>query len=305
MGSMNLAFILDPSANDMSTVYSGNRMIRVGTAGWLYRDWTGIVYPKPRPRGFDELSYMASFFDTVEINTSFYGPPRPEVAQGWVNRVVDNPRFRFTAKLWKGFTHDRNATEEDEQLFKRGIEPLLASDRLGSVLMQFPWSFRNEPENRAHVRKLRDQFADYPLVLEVRHGSWTEPDVLDELADMNIGLCNIDQPLFQRSVRPAAVTTSAVGYVRLHGRNYSQWFSKKANVRERYDYLYSAEELEPWADRVRIVAEDAQDTYVVTNNHNLGKAVVNAFQLRAFLSDWSPPPPQQLVEKYPELRGLR
>lgn len=262
------------------------------------------MYPKPKPRGFDELSYIAGFFDTVEINTSFYGPPRPEVSQAWVERVAANPVFRFTAKLWKGFTHDRNATAEDERLFRNGMEPLIESGRLGTILVQFPWSFRNEPENRAYLRRLRNRFANYPLVIEVRHGSWVEPDVLDELAELGVGLCNIDQPLFHRSVKPAAVTTSAIGYVRLHGRNYSQWFSKKADVRERYDYLYSAEELRPWIDRVRTVAEDAQDTYVVTNNHNLGKAVANAFELKAFLTAKPINPPQQLVEKYPELRDL-
>jgi len=98
------------------------------------------VYPKPKPRGFDELSYIAGFFDTVEINTSFYGPPRPEVSQAWVERVAANPVFRFTAKLWKGFTHDRNATAEDERLFRNGMEPLIESGRLGSILVQFPWS---------------------------------------------------------------------------------------------------------------------------------------------------------------------
>jgi uncharacterized protein YecE (DUF72 family) len=139
-------------------------------------------------------------------------------------------------------------------------------------------------------------------VLEVRHGSWIEPDVLDELADWGVGISNIDQPLFHRSVKPAAVTTSAIGYVRLHGRNYHQWFSKKADVRARYDYLYSPEELAPWVDRIRVVAEDAKDTYVVTNNHNRGKSVVNAFELKAFLTGQAIDPPQQLLETYPALR---
>jgi len=160
----------------------------------------------------------------------------------------------------------------------------MEAERLGALLMQFPWSFRNEPENRIYLRRLRDRFVDYPLVVEVRHASWIEPDVLDELAEVGVGLSNIDQPLFHRSVKPAALATSAVGYVRLHGRNYREWFSKKADVRARYDYLYTAQELEPWVDRIRTVAEDARDTYVVTNNHNLGTAVVNAFELKAFLS---------------------
>jgi len=204
-------------------------VIRIGTAGWQYRDWAGgIVYPKPKPKGFDELSYIAKFFNTVEINSSFYGPPRRQVAKAWIDRVVASVNFRFTAKLWKGFTHERKTTADDERLFKDGMEPLLESGRLGAILMQFPWSYRNEPENRIYLRRLRNRFADFPLVVEVRHGSWSERDVLDEFAELGIGLCNIDQPLFHRSVKPAAIATSGIGYVRLHGRNYKQWFSKTA-----------------------------------------------------------------------------
>lgn len=115
-------------------------MIRIGTAGWQYRDWEGIVYPKPRPRGFDPLAYLASFFDVVEINSSFYGPPQSNASRSWVARVADHLQFRFTAKLWKGFTHERHATASDERLFKEGIEPLADSGRLGALLLQFPWS---------------------------------------------------------------------------------------------------------------------------------------------------------------------
>jgi len=278
-------------------------MIRIGTAGWQYRDWAGNVYPKPKPRGFDELSYLANFFSVIEINSSFYGPPRPSAARAWLTRVAHRPEFRFTAKLWRGFTHGRNATPSDEKLFKEGMGPLIEAGCLGAVLLQFPWSFKNEPENRAYVGRLRKCFAEYPLVLEVRHSSWTDADWLDALAEMNIGFCNIDQPLFHRSIAPSAQSTSTIGYVRLHGRNYKQWFSAKADVRERYDHLYAVDELEPWADRVRLVAEDTQETYVVMNNHNLGKAVVNAFELRALLERPVDPPPQ-LVDAYPELRNL-
>jgi len=279
-------------------------MLRIGTAGWQYRDWAGIVYPKPKPRGFNELSFIATLFNTVEINSSFYGPPRPTSAKDWVERVADRPDFRVTTKLWKGFMHERNAKAADEKLFKDGIAPLVESGRLGAVLIQFPWSFRNEPENREYLLRLYRRFVEYPLVLEVRHGSWIEPSVLDELAELGIGLCNIDQPLFRRSVKPSAVTTSPIGYVRLHGRNYPQWFSKKADVRERYDYLYTPSELEPWVNRVKEIASDAEDTYVVANNHNLGKAVVNALELKAFLGNEPINPPPQLTEKYPVLHEL-
>lgn len=108
-------------------------MIRFGIAGWQYRDWEGIVYPKPQPRGFDPLSYLAGFFDVAEIDSSFYRPPQPGAARGWVRRVADHRDFRFTGKLLKGFTHERNETAKDEKLFKDGIQPLLDAGGLGAL----------------------------------------------------------------------------------------------------------------------------------------------------------------------------
>src|SRR5262249_27479140 len=128
-------------------------------------------------------------------------------------------------------------------------------------------AFKNEPENRSYIWQVRNRFADYPLVLEVRHSSWIEPHVLDALADLGVRLCNIDQPLVHRSVKPTAHSTSGIGYVRLHGRNYQQWFSPKADVRARYNFLYSVEQLEPWVGRIRKISHETRDTYVVTNNH--------------------------------------
>jgi len=275
---------------------------RIGPAGWAYKDWNGIVYPSPKPRGFHELTFLARYFDALEINVSFYRPLTPKMAAQWVERVQQNRNFRFTAKLWRGFTHERNASAADEQEFKDGLAPLSEAGRFGALLLQFPWSFRNTDENRAYVAHLRDCFRDYPLVLEVRHSSWSEPGMLDALEQLDIGLCNIDQPLFKRSIKPSAVTTSAVGYIRLHGRNYQSWFTENKFPGERYDYLYSFDELDPWLDRVKTVETAARDTYVVTNNHYLGKAVVNALEISSILKGEPVEAPATLVERYPELR---
>ena len=94
----------------------------------------------------------------------------------------ENRHFRFTAKLWRGFTHERTASPHDERLYTEGFAPLLDAGKFGALLLQFPWSFRNSPENRGYVASLCARFADYPLVLEVRHASWAEPGVLDWLA---------------------------------------------------------------------------------------------------------------------------
>jgi uncharacterized protein YecE (DUF72 family) len=275
---------------------------RFGPAGWSYKDWYGIVYPARKKRDFHELSFLARYFDAIEINVTFYRPLTSKTALSWLDRISENKNFRFTAKLWRGFTHDRNATPSDEREFKDGVAPLLEAGRFGALLLQFPWSFRNTPENREYVAQLRSRFSEYPLVLEVRHASWSEPGVLDLLAQFDVGLCNIDQPLFKRSIKPSALTTSSLGYIRLHGRNYKSWFTENKHPGERYDYLYTVDELDPWLDRIKVVEQEAQDTYVVTNNHYLGKAVVNALEICSILKGEPVAVPPGLVDHYPDLQ---
>lgn len=276
-------------------------MIRVGPAGWKYKDWDGIVYPRPKRRGFDELAYLSQYFDAVEINTSYYGPPSATSAKKWVDSISSNARFKFCAKLFHSFTHERKPAPEDEKDFKEGIAPIIETGRLGALLVQFPWSFKSSPENLEYLVGLQKSFSEYPLVVEVRHASWIEEKMLDLLSQLGVGICNIDQPLFHRSVEPAAHVTSTIGYVRLHGRNYANWFSARADVRERYDHLYSVDELDPWVVRAKQIAEDASDTYVITNNHYLGKAVVNAIEIASVLTGKTMPAPPTLIECYPEL----
>jgi uncharacterized protein YecE (DUF72 family) len=281
-----------------------SRPIKVGPAGWSYPDWDGIVYPRPHPRGFHEAEYLAQFFDTIEINTSFYQPLRATMAKSWVSRVEHNPNFKFTAKLWRGFTHEHRASHEDEKTFKAGMAPLVEAGRLGALLMQFPWSFKNTRESRQYLGTLVVQFMEYPLVVEVRHASWNQPEIYHLLADLGAGFCNIDQPVIGRSIGPSEHATAAVGYVRLHGRNYEQWFSSENHPEERYNYLYSLVELEPWAERIKQVARQAEVTYVIANNHFEGKAIVNALQLIKLITGHPVSVPQTLMARYPELRQI-
>ncbi|MGC2331873.1 MAG: DUF72 domain-containing protein, partial [Candidatus Acidiferrales bacterium] len=255
--------------------------VLIGPAGWSYSDWSGIVYPSPRPRDFHEATYLADFFDTIEINTSFYNPLRPELASQWLDRVAANPRFLFTAKLWQKFTHEEDATAEDVKSVHAGFDPLHRAGRLGAVLLQFPFSFHHTPDTLARLGRILRDFSEYPLVVEVRHSSWMQPEFFHFLHERHAGICNIDQPIIGRSIKPGERTTSAVGYVRLHGRRHDTWFSDDPEIpsHERYNYLYSEEELEPWAQRIRHVAAHADNTFVVTNNHYEGKGVVNALQL--------------------------
>jgi uncharacterized protein YecE (DUF72 family) len=280
--------------------------IRVGPAGWSYPDWAGYVYPKPKPKAFHEAEYLAQFFETIEINTSFYSPIRPEHAKLWIERVATNPHFMFTAKLWQRFTHDPRATAADEKEVRAGFDVLRNAGKLGAVLLQFPFSFHRTRETVAYLGAVLKKFADYPLVVEVRHATWNVPEVFDLLRESDAGFCNIDQPLIGRSMRPSAETTAPVGYVRLHGRRYDTWFSDDAMIprHERYNYLYSEEELQPWAERAAKVAETTREVYVITNNHYQGKGVVNALELISLLMGAKVKVPEPLRERYPELEKI-
>lgn len=281
--------------------------IRFGPAGWTYKDWAGVVYPQPKPRGFDPLEYLAQYFDTVEVNSTFYRPATAKVARDWVARTSHNPGFQFTAKLWRRFTHERKTawSREEVKAARAAFDAMNAHRRLGAVLLQFPWSFKRTEENREWLRDLVAELDDLPLVLEVRHESWNVPDFYASLAEQGIGFVNIDQPMFRNSIAPSAKVTSHVAYVRVHGRNYQQWFRKDAGVEARYDYLYEARELKPWAERVDALATEAEtrSVFVVTNNHFRGKAVANGLMLEAMVKGAPVKGPPAVVQEYAQTVG--
>jgi uncharacterized protein YecE (DUF72 family) len=298
------------------------------------------VYPTRRPKGFHEATYLAQFFDTIEINTSFYGPMRPDHAKLWLDRVSANPRFLFTAKLWQKFTHDPVSTREDERVVREGFDVLRRAGKLGAVLAQFPFSFHRSRENMVGLTVLLQRFADYPLSVELRHASWNDAEVFALLREHGVALCNIDQPIIGRSIEPrdtpigemAGPTNSGndaneefdprlpaeakgmpnkfaiapIGYIRLHGRRYDTWFNDDPAMPpfERYNYLYSTEELAPWAKRIKREAQHAHKVFAVTNNHYLGKGVVNALQLLSMLKGAKVNVPDPLRIKYPDLEKI-
>jgi len=281
-------------------------LVRVGPAGWSYPDWSGYVYPTHRSKGFHEATYLAGFFDTIEINTSFYQPLRPDHAASWVDRVAANPAFLFTAKLWQRFTHDPSASAEDERAVRAGFDVLRDAEKLGAVLLQFPFSFHRTPETVSYLTSVLKRFADYPLVVELRHSSWQTKETLALLSEQRAGFCNIDQPVIGHSLKPSAESTSQIGYVRLHGRRYDTWFSDDPTTpsHERYNYLYSLEELDPWVARIHTIQKHTRNIFVVTNNHFQGKAVVNALQLIGILTGNKVKVPEPLRQHYPALERI-
>jgi uncharacterized protein YecE (DUF72 family) len=252
------------------------------------------------------LAYLAAYFDTIELNNTFYRPPTPQMGKSWAKRVQLNPRFKFTAKLYRNFTHERQAlTEADEGIFKSGIEPLGESQRLGALLLQFPYSFHNNEENRAYLKDLAERFREYPLVLEVRHASWDRAPAYQFLRENGIGFCNIDQPQVSYSIGLTKKVTSAVGYLRLHGRNTKEWFREGAGRDARYDYLYNEFELFELTERVRQIAGEAEEMYVITNNHYRGKAICNALEIKGKLGEKGLKIPEIMLEHYPQLKELQ
>ena len=296
-------------------------MIRVGVAGWDYPDWGGIVYPAPAPRGFDRLSFLAAYFDAVEINSTFYRQPDPKAARSWASRVSSKGSFQFTAKLFQLLTHaptgslasrDRSATappaaldlRAEARTFLAGIDPLREAGRLGAVLMQFPHAFHDRPRSRAHLETLAGLLPGLPLVAEFRHRSWDNEAALAFLRDLGVGFCNIDQPALGATLPPTAHATSRVAYVRLHGRNAANWFAPREDAGARYDYFYSPEELRSWVERTRSIAAGAEEVFVIANNHYRGKGPANALMLRSAVSRQRVQAPASLVAAFPYLKEM-
>jgi len=279
--------------------------IRVGTAGWTYDDWNGIVYPTRPPRGFDRLTMMASLFDTNEINSTFYRIPPSKMTEAWARRVEHNPRFAFTAKLFRGFTHERESGESDREAFAEAMRPLQDAGRLGSVLVQFPMAFHDTTENREHLSKTLDLFTGFPLAVEFRHASWNDESVLKLLSRHGTAFVNIDQPYLSSNLRATAHVTAPIAYFRFHGRNAEKWFGPDTSNEERYNYLYSDRELEPWTRRIRSASEQAsKGVYAVLNNHFRGQAVANALQLQQMLTGATREVPETLRTTYPDLTSV-
>jgi uncharacterized protein YecE (DUF72 family) len=291
--------------------------IRIGTAGWSYKDWDGILYPPEVTRKkIHPIEFLSRFFDVIEINTSFHGHIRAELGRLWCRKAAAvNPNFVFTAKLHRSFTHSPLAVmeptsaasirpnDEDEKLAREGLESLASEGKLGALLIQFPVSFKNTSLNREYVEQLVRQFSEYPRVVEVRHESWNQPETIAEFLRQNVGFCNIDQPVLGRSLSPTEHVTSGVGYVRLHGRNYDQWFDSD-DRNDRYNYLYKPAELEKWKEKVEVIAQKAEMTYVIANNHFQGKAAVNALELKHLLGGVKVAAPETLVRSYPQLKEI-
>jgi uncharacterized protein YecE (DUF72 family) len=290
--------------------------LRIGTSGWNYPTgkgtWNGIFYPLPedRGRGFDELRFYAERFNTVEVNSTFYGQPRANVTLGWAKRTP--AEFDFAVKLFQKFTHPAMSvdpgpvTQADVDLFKGGIDPLASAGKLGPLLIQFPASFQRTPEALDYLVWLMQAFAGYSRAVELRHRSWSdEPDTDALLARHHAAWVQIDEPKFPSSIRQDLEGgTSDLYYLRLHGRNAAQWWDH-AESEDRYNYFYPPAELEPIAEKVRGVRAMTKKVYLFLNNHFSAQSVANATTLKQMLDEpVTARMPAELVERFPDLAGI-
>jgi len=253
--------------------------IHVGTSGYSYDDWKGNWYPKSIASS-KMLEFYAKRFPCVELNFSYYRIPTRKTTESMVRKTSDE--FLFTLKAHQSFTHEREPGEEEFTAFRDGTAPLAESGKLGALLLQFPFSFKESPENRDYLLRLRDRFQPWPQVVEFRHRSWYAQEVFDLLKREEISLCCVDEPNLPGLLPRLAMATGPVGYVRFHGRNSAKWW-KHEEAEERYDYNYTQNELSDWIPKIKDLANKATTTFVFFNNHVNGQAPSNAELLMALL----------------------
>ena len=309
--------------------------LRVGTSGWNYPTgrgtWNGVFYPPTRGRSkeFDELAFYAEHFDTVEVNSTFYGQPKASVTRSWVERTPDN--FEFAVKLYQKFTHPkmfegvlrrslqapdghdeavralRAPTAADLDEFRRGIDPLASSGKLGPVLAQFPPSFKNSPVTQGYLSLLLAALGDYSVAVELRHASWSDAfgETLDVLNVTGAAWVQIDEPKFRFSIRQNWLpNVKGFYYVRLHGRNAAQWWTHE-KAEDRYNYLYTAGELQEFTETAGAARRLVKKAYLYTNNHFSAKSVANAAMIKQQLGEpIEGEYPPEFAAQFPGLAGV-
>jgi uncharacterized protein YecE (DUF72 family) len=252
--------------------------LRIGTSGFLYEDWRAILYPRGLPKN-RFLERYAEEFDSVELNFTYYAMPTAKTLGRLVRRTPDG--FGFSTKLHRSMTHERDAEEAAYRAFLEALRPMVDGGRLLAVLGQFPQSLHPDRAAREHLERLRERFRELPLVYEFRNRAWIRDEVRRWLRRLGVGYCCVDQPALPNLVPAVLWATAPTAYVRLHGRNATQWYDGDAATR--YDYRYAPHELGEWKERLVRLAPKAETTLVYFNNHFRGNAVHNARELKGLL----------------------
>jgi uncharacterized protein YecE (DUF72 family) len=293
--------------------------ILIGTSSWTDPTLikSGRFYPSWANSAETRLRYYASQFELVEVDSSYYAIPDSKTAGLWVNRTPDN--FVFDIKAFRLFTlhptplkslardikeslpaelreksnlyhRDLPSSVTDElwKRFERALLPLDSSGKLGVVMFQFPPWFYPGNEQHEYILSCKEKLPQYRVAVEFRHNSWVNDKnrerTLDFLRDNDLPFVCVDAPQgFKSSMPPLSEATSDIGAIRFHGRNREVWEKKGVSVSERFDYLYSQEELREWVPRVASLGQNTRQLHVLFNNCYQDKAVTNARQLAVMM----------------------
>jgi len=286
----------------------------IGTAGWSYKDWVPNFYPKKQSSSFDWLQFYSHYFNCVEVNSTYYAYLSPRVFESWVRKVEDSDEFIFNVKLHQDFTHKRKYDEQNIKAIRYNLEILKNEERLGGLLIQFPYSFAYNNSATQFISELKDIFQNYNLFVEVRHSSWQNKEAFKFFKENNLTFCTIDQPQIGQAIPFEPIITNDKAYIRFHGRNEEAWkksinnFGKKQSYDEqnqRYKYLYSPGELVEIEQVIKSVQSKVKEVHVIMNNHPQGDAVANAFELIHLLEERTKVEmPKTIVKAYPRLEEV-
>lgn len=286
----------------------------VGTAGWSYKDWVPNFYPKNQSGRFDWLQFYSHYFNCVEVNSTYYTYISPKVVDGWIKKVEDSNDFIFHIKLHQDFTHKRKYDEQNIKAVRYNLDQLRKSERLGGLLIQFPYSYSFDGNSVQHIQKLRDIFSDVSCFVEVRHQSWKNNRALEFFNENDLTFCTIDQPHIGQAIEFDTIITNDKAYIRFHGRNTEAWkkslsnFGKPQTYEEqssRYSYLYSPGELVEIEQKIKSIQQKVKEINVIMNNHPQGDAVANAFELIHLLEEKTKVEmPPNILKAYPRLEEI-
>lgn len=288
--------------------------LNIGTAGWSYKDWVPNFYPKNQSGGFDWLQFYSHYFNCVEVNSTYYTYISPKIVDGWIKKVESTNDFVFHIKLHQDFTHKRKFDELNIKAVRYNLDQLRKSERLGGLLIQFPYSYSFDGNSVQHIQKLRDIFSDVSCFVEVRHQSWKNNRALEFFKENDLTLCTIDQPQIGQAIEFDPIITNDKAYIRFHGRNAEAWKKSLANFGKpqtyeeqssRYSYLYSPGELVEIEQKVKSIQHKVKEVNVIMNNHPQGDAVANAFELIHLLEEKTKVEmPPTITRAYPRLQEM-
>ncbi|MGD8781896.1 MAG: DUF72 domain-containing protein [Ignavibacteria bacterium] len=264
----------------------------IGTAGWTYKEWMPVFYPCSQSKELSWLQFYARYFNVVEINSTYYSLLNPRIIQSWLYRLNDVEDFVFTYKLHQNFTHKKNYTEEQANAIIQNLDLLQKEERLGGLLMQFPYSFACTDENIDYLRQLINIFETYPKFVEVKHPSWINRRA------KSITFCSIDKPELEGKYPFRITVSNKTAYLRLYGR-------KQENSDERERFLYSPGELLEIESELKKIYPDIEKLFVIMKRHDHGNSIANAFEMMHYLKETKMiKMPETIIKAYPRLERL-